>query len=76
MLFAGGGIQTGQVIGATDARGEEPVERLVGPVDFLATIYRHLGIDFSRTMLATREGRPTSIVNNGRPIDELAQTVG
>ena len=76
MLFAGGGIQTGQVIGATDTRGEEPVERLVGPGDFLATIYRHLGIDFSRTMLVTREGRPTSIVNNGRPIDELARAVG
>ena len=28
MLFAGGGIQTGQVIGSTDRLGEDPVRRL------------------------------------------------
>lgn len=47
MLFAGGGIQTGQVIGATDRLGEDPIERRVGPGDFLATIYNHLGIDYN-----------------------------
>jgi len=76
MLFAGGGIQTGQVIGATDARGEEPIERRVGTGDFLATIYRHLGIDIERTKLVTREGRPVPILSSGKPIDELARTVG
>jgi hypothetical protein len=76
MLFAGGGIRTGQVIGATDARGEEPIERLVGPGDFLATIYRHLGIDYQHTTLVTREGRPTPILSNGKPIVELARAVG
>ena len=76
MLFAGGGIQTGQVIGATDARGEEAVERRVGPGDFLATIYQHLGIDVDRTTLVTREGRPTPILSSGKPIDELSRTVG
>jgi hypothetical protein len=74
MLFAGGGIQTGQVIGATDARGEEPVERRVGPGDFLATIYRHLGIDIDHTRLITRDGRPVPILSDGRPIDELTRT--
>jgi len=34
MLFAGGGIRTGQIIGATDGKGEGPVERAVGPQDF------------------------------------------
>jgi hypothetical protein len=76
MIFAGGGIHTGQVIGATDARGEEPVERRVGPGDFLATIYRHLGIDSERTTLVTRDGRPTPILSSGKPIDELARVVG
>ncbi|MFK7776661.1 MAG: DUF1501 domain-containing protein, partial [Gimesia sp.] len=47
MLFSGGNIQTGQIIGATDSKGEGPVERVVGPHDFLATIYSHLGIDYS-----------------------------
>ena len=40
--------RTGQVIGATDRRGEDVVERRVGPQDFLATIYRHLGIDYEQ----------------------------
>src|SRR5258705_7625162 len=31
MLFAGGGIRTGQVIGATDPRGENPISRRVSP---------------------------------------------
>jgi hypothetical protein len=76
MLFAGGGIQTGQVIGATDARGEEPVQRRVGPGDFLATIYRHLDIDFDHTRLNTLDGRPVPILSEGTPIAELARTAG
>ena len=39
-LFAGGGIQTGQIIGATDKKGEDPISRKVSPEDFLATIYQ------------------------------------
>jgi hypothetical protein len=72
MIWAGGGIRTGQVIGATDRRGEDVVERRVGPQDFLATIYRHLGIDYERVTIQDRAGRPTPIVTNGRAIPELA----
>lgn len=73
MLFAGGGIQTGQVIGATDSRGEEVVERRVGPGDFLATIYRHLGIDAQNVALPDLSGRPVPILREGQPIAELAR---
>lgn len=72
MLWAGGGIRTGQVIGATDGRGEDVVERRVGPQDFLATIYRHLGIDYERVTIPDHAGRPTFIVDNGSAIAELA----
>lgn len=71
MLFAGGGISTGQVIGATDSRGEDPIARRVGPGDFLATIYRHLGIDFAHTALPNFAGRPIPILSDGAPIPEL-----
>jgi uncharacterized protein (DUF1501 family) len=71
MIWAGGGIKTGRVIGATDRRGEEPCERRVSPQDFLATIYRHLGIDYERVMLPDHSGRPTPIVTNGHAIPEL-----
>jgi hypothetical protein len=72
MLFAGGGIQTGQVIGATDARGEDPIERRVGCEDFLATLYRHLGIDYETTAIRDLRGRPIPIIREGKAIEELS----
>jgi uncharacterized protein (DUF1501 family) len=71
MLFAGGGIATGKVIGATDRRGEEVVERRVGPHDFLATVYHHLGIDYEKVALPDFTGRPMPIVRDGKAITEL-----
>ncbi|MEC9004387.1 MAG: DUF1501 domain-containing protein [Planctomycetota bacterium] len=72
ILFAGGGMQTGQVIGRTDMRGEDPVERIVGRGDFLATIYQHLGIDFKHTAFKDYSGRPIPIMlSEGSPIKEL-----
>lgn len=44
VLVAGGGFRGGQVVGATDARGENVVERPVHPADLLDTIYGQLGI--------------------------------
>jgi len=76
MIWAGGGIRTGQVIGATDRRGEEVVERRVGPQDFLATIYRHLGIDYEQVTIPDLAGRPTPIVTDGHAIAELARVSG
>ncbi|MCA9171074.1 MAG: DUF1501 domain-containing protein, partial [Planctomycetales bacterium] len=71
MLIAGGGVRTGQVIGATDARGEEVIERLMSPQDFLATIYTHLGVDYEHTSFLNFSGRPVPIVRNGSPVREL-----
>lgn len=70
-LWAGGGIQHGRVVGATDRRGEDVVERICGPGDFLATIYHHLGIDSSKITIRDFNGRPTPIVDHGKPIPEL-----
>ena len=71
MIFAGGGLRTGQVIGATDARGEQVVERRVGVQDFLATVYHHLGIDYEHVTIPNLAGRPIPIVSGGRAIPEL-----
>src|SRR5205814_8595572 len=71
MLWAGGGIAGGRVIGATDRRGEDVVERRVGPHDFLATIYSHLGIDYERITIPDFTGRPHMLAQNGRPIAQL-----
>jgi len=70
VLVAGGGLRAGQVIGATDARGEYVSERPLSPNDLLATLYRHLGIDPSQTLM-DRIGRPTPILDRVEPIAEL-----
>jgi hypothetical protein len=70
-LWAGGGIKTGGIIGATDARGEEVVERAATSGDFLATIYRHLGIDAAHLSIPDFSGRPNPILPRGAPIREL-----
>lgn len=44
-LIAGGGFRGGQVIGSTDAKGEEVRERPIYPWDLLGTMYQQLGID-------------------------------
>lgn len=70
-IWAGGGIQAGQIVGATDKLGEDAVDRRCGPGDFLATIYHHLGIDSSKVFIQDFNGRPTPIVDHGKPIPEL-----
>ncbi len=74
MLFAGGGIRTGQVIGATDPRGEDPLSRRVTPQDFLATIYQHLGVNVSEFALEILNSRRVPLPTAGEPIPELART--
>lgn len=44
VLFAGGGIQGGNVVGRSDAIGAYPADSPVTPEDFAATIYHCLGI--------------------------------
>lgn len=70
-IWAGGGITTGRFVGATDKRGEDAIDRVCGPGDFLATIYHHLGIDYARTFIKDFNGRPTPIVDHGKAIPEL-----
>lgn len=71
-LLFGGGMKTGQVIGATDRLGGEAVER---PVDFqevFATLYHNLGIDVNKATVPDLNGRPRYLVEDGfQPIAEL-----
>ena len=71
ILFAGGGVPGGQVIGATNRLGEHPILRQVGPWDLIATVYRHLGIDPKGVTIPDRAGRPMLILPEGEPIPEL-----
>jgi hypothetical protein len=68
-LFAGA-VKTGQVVGETDSRGERPRSRGVGAQNVLGTLYHALGIDPKQKLLDFT-GRPTQLLDDGEPIDEL-----
>jgi len=71
MMVAGGGVQGGQVIGATDRRGGVPIERKVGPGDLAATVFTKLGID-PYDQWTNQSGRPIFLVEGpAGPIPEL-----
>ncbi len=74
MLVSGGGMRTGQIVGATNARGEHPVDRQLSPNDLWATVYRHLGIDYTESTLDL-QGRPMPILPFGAPIEEILPAV-
>jgi Protein of unknown function (DUF1501) len=70
VLLAGGGLKMGQVVGATDARGERPSRRAMDSNCLLATIYHRFGIDASHAY-HDRAGRPIPILPRGEVIREL-----
>ena len=71
-LLAGGGMKTGQVIGATDRIGADPVERPVKFQEVFATLYHCLGIDVNTATVNDHQGRPQFLVDSGiQPIREL-----
>ena len=70
MLVSGGGMRTGQVIGATNSKGEEPVSRPLTPNDLWASVYKHLGINPEHTF-PDLGGRPMSILPFGEAIHEI-----
>ncbi len=71
-LLAGGGMKTGQVVGATNRLGEYASERPVRYEEVFATLYHNLGIDPQHTTIEDLSGRPTYLLDeDARPIREL-----
>jgi hypothetical protein len=69
-VLAGGGWPMGQVIGKTDAWGSAAIGTPYTPQNVLATLYRHLGID-PTTTLVDFTGRPHPLLDDCTPIKEL-----
>ena len=70
-LIAGGGMQTGQVIGSTDRLGGVPKDRPVHFGEVFATLYRNLGLDPASMKLPDLSGRPQFIVDKHSPMPEV-----
>jgi hypothetical protein len=70
-MMAGGGVNPGQLIGATDEKGEGPTDDTdIHPDDLGASIFHALGIDHHKEYY-TRTGRPVRLIPNGRVMHEL-----
>ena len=69
-FLAGGGLRTGQIVGATDPRGEAPIGRPNTPQNILATLYHCLGIH-PATTLKDLSGRPIYLLDDRRKVEEL-----
>ena len=65
VYFAGGGIQGGRVIGASDPAGAYPADRPTDPAEVVATIYHSLGLPLD-TILPGPSGRPFPLVDFGK----------
>jgi Protein of unknown function (DUF1501) len=71
MLFAGGPVKGGQIVGSSDDTGGAPKDRPTTPAEVAATVYRSLGISLE-TELPGAQGRPIPLVERGtEPIKEL-----
>lgn len=71
-LLAGGGMRTGQVIGATNRYGEVPIDRPVTFQEVFATLYHNMGLDAGNVRAFDRSGTPRYPIDPGvEPIREL-----
>ncbi len=70
-LLAGGGMRTGQVIGATDRLGGEIADRGVHFGEVFATLYHQLGLDPSLVTIPDLTGRPHYLVDGWKAMPEL-----
>jgi uncharacterized protein (DUF1501 family) len=75
LVMGGGGIRGGTVVGASDERGGYVKDRLVSMGDIFATLYKALGIDWTKEYMHP-VGRPLKIANSiddktGSPLGEL-----
>jgi hypothetical protein len=68
--MGGGGVKTGQVVGATNELGAFVVDSPATPQDLAATIYTALGVPL-HTWYKTQDGRPIELVPEGKPIKQL-----
>jgi len=69
IFFTGGGVQPGQVIGASDKEAAYPVTKGYTPADIAATIYQAVGLKPDAHLLRDIEDRPWPLLDQGRGID-------
>jgi hypothetical protein len=69
-LLAGGGVRGGQVYGATTSDGGYVHDRPVTPADLTATVFHHLGIDFTQEYVDEFQ-KLSNRLSEARPVTDL-----
>jgi hypothetical protein len=70
ILYAGGGLKMGQVIGSTNEKAEYPTSKAASVGSVLSTMYHVLGIDY-RHVFHDHAQRPLPVLSEGKPIEDL-----
>ena len=70
LAFAGGGMHRGLFYGDSDATSSEPSKDALPLHDLHATLYKLIGINSQKELMAPGE-RPIEIVNEGKPVQDL-----
>jgi uncharacterized protein (DUF1501 family) len=70
VAMAGGGVKGGQVIGASDDKGQGPANEAITPDDVACSFLTSLGIDTHKEY-HTNTGRPIMISRDGKVIPGL-----
>ena len=70
LALAGGGLKMGQVVGESTSKAETPKTTPISPQDLMATIFHVLGIP-QDLHYNDPSGRPTPMIDGGKPIAEL-----
>jgi Protein of unknown function (DUF1501) len=70
LALSGGGLKMGQVVGESTAKAEVPKTTPIKPQDLMATVFHVLGVP-QDLQYKDPSGRPTSMIDGGKPIAEL-----
>jgi len=70
ILYAGGGLQMGQMVGTTDSTASYPASKPYSPGCVLSTMYHVVGIDHKHVFYDDAK-RPLPVLSEGDPIKEL-----
>ncbi len=70
VLYAGGGLKMGQMIGTTDSTASYPTSKPYTPGCVLSTMYHCLGVDHTHVFHDDAK-RPLPVLSEGDPIKEL-----
>jgi uncharacterized protein (DUF1501 family) len=70
-ILVSGACRTGQVIGSTTSKAENPKDRPLEPNHLWATVFQHLGIHWQGVEFLDSTGRPMPMLPTGEVITEL-----